>query len=79
MPYIRLIIDGQTRLDTDLHEWEERANIMDAIKPPTESRYEPWMIAIQVALVHAIANNEPTAITVTTNGGGWLLDVEHTL
>jgi hypothetical protein len=80
MPHVILTIDGNTIVDAPLDTWHEAQpdNVMALLNPQT-AKHDPWSKPLMMVLWDAIMNDQPTAITIASNGSGWVLDVEHTL
>jgi hypothetical protein len=79
MPHSRIVVDGVTRLDTDLTlgRWQQAPPdvLADMIKPG--ARREPWSAAVLSALIDALVADQPVAIGVDTRNGDWTMTVRH--
>jgi hypothetical protein len=80
MPHVCLTIDGHQLFDAPLDTFQEvqPETVMALLDPRAEKR-EPWSKPLMMVLWDAIMSDQPTAITIASNGSGWVLDVEHTL
>jgi hypothetical protein len=80
-----LIIDGETHIDDDLHEWHKRppavlADIVKAkLQPNVAIEIQPYLLAAAGVLATATAKNQPVCIIIATRPAGWTLTVDHTL
>jgi hypothetical protein len=78
MSHATIIIDGQTRLNTDLSLGPKRPPqaLVDLMKPDAAKR-EPWLSAAAIPLAEAVMNNQPITITIDTRPGSWDMHVSH--
>lgn len=76
MSRIRLTIDGDTIMDGDLGQWQNKPpeSLTQHLDPT--ANLQPWAKAAMLAIVQAALEKRDTAITVTTRDRGWTLDVD---
>lgn len=77
MSHAKIVIDGITRLDTDLALGYKRPpkELVDLMDPNTNP--EPYLKPVGVALACAVTENNPITITIETSPTGWTMDVRR--
>lgn len=87
MANVRIIIDGNTAMDSEVSIRTGALPTMDELKGSLQKaaggEFKPWQLptvgALSAVLLEANMKGavRDTTITVTTRGNGWTLDVEQ--
>ena len=78
MTHVRVCIDSEVVLDSDLDEWVATPPdyFKDLMNP--NAKPEPWQKAIMVAVADAALTGQATNIEVTTGTDRWSMEVMTT-
>jgi hypothetical protein len=74
---VTVIIDGETILDEDLYQWQQKPPAFLAELADRKTRPAPHLKAIGIALVDALIAQKPVTIDACTDILGWTMTVTH--
>ena len=77
MTQMRITVDGDTWLDGDLGEWQEKPPEQFVKALQTPSAGTPGLRQLLTALAEAATQDKPTRLELTTRERGWTLTVEE--
>lgn len=81
MSHIRIEVDGTVLMDADPGTWHATPPDINSLK--LKAGNQPWGLAVMATVAEtatlAMAGKpgRNTTITITTDGDGWTMDVEH--
>jgi hypothetical protein len=79
MSHAILTVNGHTKLDANLDDWQQRppeqlAELMAA----TETHFQPELVAAMLAISQAAVQHHNVQIDVENHSRGWTIKVLHT-
>lgn len=72
-----VIVDGETVMDEDLTQWQQRPPSFLAELADRKTKPAPHMQAVGVALASALIRSLAVTIDVRTDQLGWVMTVTH--
>lgn len=83
MAYIKVLVDGETVIDGETGEWEQRTpdfiakQLHDMTSNPNPPKPSPWMRAMMLVLAEAAMTDTHTEIEVKSWEAGWSLTTKY--